>query len=221
MILLILLLIPFQSLAADNLIFTEVQISGESTNQSYIKIHNPNQTAIDLSGYKLRKKSSTGKEYSLRVFPKESFVSPQGYFVWANSRDDYHLFLNADVYSTGSITKNNSVALFSPQGEIIDALAWGNGENQFFLGECFPLNPEKNIQIKRIKNDFYQNTGNNAQDFVLSSQESLSAQNYQTVETFLDKETNFPLTQGLSTSLFLGFLALFFKKPLIQKNGRT
>ncbi len=213
---LVVLLLPFKIFSMGNdLIIVEIKVRGESPDNSYIKIYNPSDNNIDVTRFRIRKKSSTGREYSVRVFPQESFIPAKGYFLWANSKDEYHLSLDADVYSATSISGNNSVALFSSNGEIIDAVAWGNGENQFVSGDAFPFNPEADETIKRIRNDFYRNTENNADDFYLFSDKkqhpSISGI---TEKTFLEKNTGFLWLQGLSLAFASGLLILYIKKAI-------
>jgi len=206
-------LLPLNASAAENLIITEVKVRGVSPDNSFIRIHNPTGREIDVSGFRLRKKSSTGREYSLRVFPSGSSISSGGYFLWANSRGNYHLEADSDVYSTASIASNNSVALVSPEGKIIDALAWGEGENQFKKGDPFPQNPSEDQTIKRREeNGSYRNTGNNSRDFYLFPQKEIPVAGGETKTTPLEKDSQFPLVKGLSLSITLAFLLLYFKK---------
>ncbi len=198
--------------ANNNLLITELQVRGETPNNCFIKIYNPKNVALDISGYRLRKKTSTGREYSIRVFPEGSIINAKGYFIWANSRDDYHLSLQANVYSTASISANNSVALFSNDGLIVDALAWGEGENQFVLGDPFPFNPQEKEKIKRIKNDFYRNTDNNEQDFYLFSENQTLDLDYKLETSSLKKDEQFPLASAISFSLILAAVFIYFKK---------
>ncbi len=143
-------------------IITEVQIGGNP----HIVLFNQEENEIDISGFKLRKRSSTGKEYSVRVFPQGSMVAGKGNFTWANSKNDYHLSVKADVWSTAGISRNNSVALLSPSDEIIDSVAWGDGENQF--GSNALSNPTEGQIIKRSRsNGEYLITGDNSVDFFL------------------------------------------------------
>ncbi len=213
---LVILLLPFKIFSIGNdLIIVEIKVRGESPDNSYIKIYNPSDSNIDITRFRIRKKSSTGKEYSVRVFPQESFIPAKGYFLWANSKDEYHLSQDADVYSATSISSNNSVALFSSDGEIIDAVAWGSGENQFVLGDAFSFNPETDEIIKRIRNDVYRNTGNNAEDFYLFSDKKQNPSvSGITEKTFLEKDTEFPLLQGLSLAFLSGLLILYIKKAI-------
>lgn len=151
------------------LLIVEVQIAGDKPNNDFIKIYNPGNNDIDISGYKLRKRASTGNESSIRVFPKGSKILARDYFLWANSREDFHLTFGADVWSTATLSRNNSIALLCPENVILDALAWGKSQNPFVKGLPFPENPSANQQLKRkLINSSYQDTNNNSQDFYLS-----------------------------------------------------
>lgn len=162
---------PFPGIRAEvnRLLIVEVQITGDISSNDFIKIYNPAGQDINVSGYKLRKRVSTGSESSLRVFPKESLIKANGYFIWANSKENFYLTLGANVWSTDTLTKNNSIALFNQEGVIIDALAWGKSQNPFLKGSPFPENPESNQKLKRKQTGgIYQDTNNNAQDFYLN-----------------------------------------------------
>lgn len=162
-------LVPLKSALTENLLIVEVQIAGEKADNDFIKIYNPSNYDLDITGYKLRKKSSTGNQSSIRVFPPGSKILARGYFLWANSKEDFHLTIGANVWSKTTLAKNNSIALLNPEGLIIDALAWGESQNPFVRGSPFPENPVVNQQLKRKKaNGDYQETGNNNQDFYLS-----------------------------------------------------
>lgn len=167
---LILLFLPLLSSANFNhLIITEIQIEGNHSSEDYIKIYNPTSNQIDASGFKLRKRSSTGKEYSIRVFPKDSIIAPFSFFVWANSKGNFADRIKANVRSSATISKNNSIALLNKKGEVLDALCWGNSKNPLKETKCFPQNPGKNQQLKRkINNGEYQDGNNNENDFYLS-----------------------------------------------------
>ena len=180
-----LLFLPFNTILAENLLIVEVQIAGDSSNNDYIKIYNPQNQEVDVSGYKLRKRSSTGSESSIKVFPNGSKISAKGFFIWANSQNDYYLKINADIWSSATLAKNNSVALLNLEGKIIDALTWGKSQNPFVKGLPFPENPGPNQQLKRKKiNGVYQNTNNNSQDFFI----------FPIVESKIENSKEFPNT---------------------------
>ena len=162
-------LIPLKSVFAENFLIVEVQIAGEKDNNDFIKIYNPSNEDLNIAGYKLRKRSSTGSKSSIRVFPQDSKIPAKGYFLWANSKDNFHLTVSADVCSTATLAKNNSIALLNPAGIIIDALAWGESQNPFVEEVPFPENPGHNQKLERKKiAGVYQDTNNNANDFYLN-----------------------------------------------------
>ncbi len=156
--------------SASALIITEVQISGDQIDQDYVKIYNPGEE-LDVSGFQLKKKSSTGNEYSLRSFPRETFIEKESYLIWANSKNNFNELTGATLSSKATLSENNSIALFDPLGNIVSALAWGEGQNPFIEGSVAVRNPEKNQLIKRRKIDNeYQSTQSNQNDFYLTGE---------------------------------------------------
>ena len=169
-LLLLFFVLPIFSCQAtnDHLLIVEIQIAGEKASNDFIKIYNPSDKTLDISGYKLRKRVSTGSESSVCVFPKNSQIGSKNYFLWANSKDGYAKSIGADVERTATLAKDNSIAILNPDNEIIDALAWGESQNPFVEGLPFPTNPKANQQLKRKQSEgAYQDTDNNNQDFEL------------------------------------------------------
>jgi hypothetical protein len=145
-----------------------VQIAGASSTNDFVKLFNPTGNVLDISGWSLRKKSSTGTDQSIRQFPNASGVLPGAYFVWANSAGDFSASINADASSTATLAAANSVALVNASGTIVDALAWGSGVNQYGEGNPYPTDPGVNQVLTRIfLNGVPQDTDNNATDFIL------------------------------------------------------
>ncbi len=146
-----------------DLLVVEIQIRGEVSSNDFIKIYNSSNQEINIEGYKLRKRTSSGKEYSIRVFPKTSSIPGKGYFLWANSRDSFHETINADIWSTATIAQNNSIALLDPENKIIDAVTWGENQGPF-NEKGINENPEIKL-IRKSSSGIYQNTKDNSQDF--------------------------------------------------------
>lgn len=156
----------------NHLVIAEVQITGASTTNDFIKIFNPTGAAVDASGWKLRKRTQTqsgDNYYSLRVFPSGSSIAAQGYFVWANSAGGFSEFIGANTSSTQTLAADNSTALLDANDAIVDALAWGSGHtNPYVEGSAYPTNPDVNQVLKRkFTNGAVQDTNNNAADFEL------------------------------------------------------
>jgi hypothetical protein len=163
-----LFLAPARSISAESLLIAEVQIAGESANNDFIKIYNPGNNDLDITGFKLRKRSSSGSESSIRVFPKDSKVLAKNYFLWTNSEGNFASSIGANISSKTTLARNNSIAILDPDGQILDSLAWGESQNPFAEGQPFLENPEANQKLERKQsNNIYQDTDNNIQDFYL------------------------------------------------------
>ncbi len=213
------LFFPFFS---ESLIITEIQIEGETPDECYIKIHNPGERPVDATGYRLRKKSSTGRDYSVRVFPENSVIDKKGYFLWASSRNEaFPEEKGADILSGQYLSYNNSIALFDREGNILDAVGWGEGEDPYFSGTVLP-NPGEDQIIKRAKEDGeYLRTGNSLDDFFFypPSPSPLQIEDFYQEEK--EEEKTSPFFTSIITSFFAALLILYLKRKIYGKNGRT
>ncbi len=156
------------TVTSSTLVIAEIQIAGAASSDDFVKIFNSTAAAVDVGGWKLRKKSKSGADYSLRVFPPDSSVPAGGYFIWANATDGFGDAMQANVTSTETLAADNSVALFDAAGVLIDAVAWGEGTNQYVEGVPFPTNPEPNQVLKRrYVDNAIVDANDNATDFAL------------------------------------------------------
>jgi hypothetical protein len=154
--------------APSHVLIAAVQIAGAAANNDLVKLYNPTTAAIDMSGWKLHKKSSTGTDYSLKVFPAGSVIGAGQSFVWANSEDGFSGTVGANVSSTETLAADNSVALMDAAGNIVDAVAWGTGANQYGEGPPYPTSPGANQLLSRRSSDgVMADTGDNSDDFAL------------------------------------------------------
>jgi predicted extracellular nuclease len=207
------LFLLFSPLFSSGIIITEIQIEGESANECFIKIYNPENKEIDISGYKLRKKTSSGTDSSIRVFPKGSFIKSNSFFLWGSSKEkSYPEKIGADVSSIQTLSKNNSIALLNKEGELIDAVSWGEGENAYILGN--PLeNPENGQIIKRkIDNKKYLQTEDNFFDFYLYPPTTSPSQIEKTYSEKEEKKNKSPLFISFLSSIIIASIVLYLKK---------
>ncbi|MBI4021799.1 MAG: lamin tail domain-containing protein, partial [Candidatus Andersenbacteria bacterium] len=139
-----------ESFQADHVVISEVQIRGASTLNDFVELYNPTSEDVDVSGWKLRKKSSTGTESSVVVLDAGSEVSAHGFFLWANSLDGYAASLEADASTTQTLAPDNSVALRDADDVFVDQVAWGSGAGvQFIERAPFAQNPGQHQSIER------------------------------------------------------------------------
>ena len=161
---------PVQASAVSltHIVIAQIQIAGASSSNDFVKLYNPTAAAIDMSGWKLHKKSSTGTDYSLRTFANGTVIAPGAYFVWANSAGGFAQSMGADVSSTETLAADNSVAIMDASGTIVDAVAWGTGTNQYVEGLPYATDPLANqILVRKSLGDVMVDTDNNAEDFTL------------------------------------------------------
>ena len=155
------------------ILISEIQIEGANTNHDFIELYNPNDSNADISGYKLRKRTSTGGEYSINVLSSGSIIAGKGYYLWASSKDeDYPLSINSDTYTKQTLAATSSIALLTPDDAIISALAWGSSTNPFVEGSPFHESPGKNKSLGRIWDadaGEYKNSGDNSLDFEIQT----------------------------------------------------
>ena len=147
------------------ILISEVQAASASDEKSeFIELYNPNDKAVDLTGWYLQRKTKEGKSYSSyaanTLFSGQQ-IPAKGYFLIA--RTGY--FSGANIFVESPITKDNSFVIKNPNGEISDML--GFGEAQDF--EVSPaVNPVNGQSIgRKVFDGVEQDTDNNLADFEL------------------------------------------------------
>jgi hypothetical protein len=156
------------SVAGSHILIAAVQIAGEASTNDFVKLYNPSSATVDLDGWKLRKRSQTGVDYSLRTIPADMTIGPGKYFVWANSGDGFSASIGANISSTETLAGNNSIALIDADGDIEDALAWGTGTGQYGEGAPYADNPAAGqVLARKMSASAPTDTRSNADDFVL------------------------------------------------------
>ena len=152
----------------NHILIAAVQTGGASSSNDLVKLYNPTAAAIDVSGWKLHKKSETGTDYSLKEFPAGSTIAAGQFFVWANSIGGFSETVDANVSSTETLAADNSVAIMDSAGDIVDAVAWGTGTSQYGEGPPYPTSPGANQLLSRRSSDgAMADTGDNSDDFTI------------------------------------------------------
>ncbi|MEK7187453.1 MAG: lamin tail domain-containing protein [Patescibacteria group bacterium] len=159
------------STSLNHLVISEIQITGGvgETDKDYIKIFNPTANVVDLSGWRLKKRTQSGTESSIKVFASGATILPASIFLWANSNDGFSETIGAQASSTQTLAGDTSVALMDASSTIIDTVAWGSGHvGPFVEGSVFPDNPLVGQLLKRrVVNGVFEDTDSNAEDFLI------------------------------------------------------
>ncbi|MBS3902930.1 MAG: lamin tail domain-containing protein [Anaplasmataceae bacterium] len=159
------------STSTGKVVIVEVQISGGEglTSNDYVKLYNMGAENVDVGDWRLRKRTQSGSESSIKVLPAGSVIVPGGSFMWANSVDGFSETIGANTSSTQTLAANNSVGLDNGERVLIDAVGWGEAlVNPYAEGGVYPTNPEGGQVLKRkTSGSGYQDTDDNASDFVI------------------------------------------------------
>jgi len=147
-------------------LISEIQVASETDEkEEFVELYNPNSSAVSLTGWYLQKKTATGQSYSSwasSTLFKDKTIPAKGYFLIA--RESYFASL-ADIFTTNSISSDNSFILKNPGGEISDKVGWGNAQD--FETQA-TISPESGQTVGRIFLQAYdaeKDTQNNFADF--------------------------------------------------------
>lgn len=108
---------------------SEVQIAGEKSDDEFIELRNLSGESVSIGGWQLRRKTASGSESSIRVFPSDAAIPPGGFYLWANSKGAF-ASLADETSSSSALANNNAIGLYTHSGSdgvLVDSVAWGEG----------------------------------------------------------------------------------------------
>jgi len=208
-IILILSRLPIKA-ASDHVVISEIQTGKtNASTDEFVELYNPKNTDINLSNWKLTRKTSSGTE-SILISTISGTIKSHGFFLLAHPTG-YTGTASADqVYSeNNSITSNNTVLLYSNDGTIlVDKVGFGNAIDREETTETDPsagTSRERRANGNSTPATMFiggideligngEDTDNNANDFVLRNvpqpQNSLSIP--EPVPTVMPSDTSTP-----------------------------
>lgn len=123
-----------------NVVISEIQIAGTAANDEFVELYNPTNQAVDLTGWRLSRRSSsaTGSLTNL-VSSLSGSIQPRGYFLLANPA---FTSTQVDQYysaTTSGVAANNTVILFSDNGQtVVDKVGMGTAEDNETASSVLP-----------------------------------------------------------------------------------
>jgi hypothetical protein len=112
---------------------TAIQFSGGTgkADEDFIEITNTTDEKIAMDDYRLVKKTSSGKQTSIKSFGNSDSIPAEGKFLWACSKNGFAESIGADVATSTTISESNGIAIIlgdTDSGTIIDSVNWGESK---------------------------------------------------------------------------------------------
>ncbi len=159
------LVVPFIAFGATNIVVNEIQTAGQTSKDEFVELYNPTDASIDVTGWRLTKKTATGNEANLVSTFSSMSIQPHGFLLIAHPTD-YKGSVSPDLtYSTSNtIADDNTVILYRDAGDTIVDLV-GVGKATVRDGTPAP-NPDAGQSITRRDG---LDTNNNGADFIIAA----------------------------------------------------
>ena len=177
---------PENSFAATNhVVISEIQTAGDITTDEFIELYNPTNTDIDITNWKLYKKTAAGTEEIL-VATATGNMPAHGFYLFAHT--DFDAGVSPDVTYSENFSNDNSVILRDENDSLIDLVGMGDALTNETTAVTGPI---ANRSIERKANSTStaldmttggvdkfngngEDTDNNFQDFVRHASPTIS-----------------------------------------------
>lgn len=114
---------------AHSVIISEIQIDGGTghTEDEFIELKNISNETIDISGWKIKKQTSSGSIDSIVSIPTDDciFLPPDTHFLWANTKGKFAPDADITTGSSSLLAKSNTFELLNDKDVVMDSLTWG------------------------------------------------------------------------------------------------
>lgn len=135
--------------ASSNVVISEIQISGaNSTTDEFVELYNASSSDVDLTDYKLTRKTSGGTE-SVLIEDLGGTIPAHGFYLLAN--ENYTGLIVGDETYSGNIAVDNSVILYDSTGTtVVDKV--GIGSEAEGEGGTYTSVPDDGRSVERKAN---------------------------------------------------------------------
>ena len=153
--------------SANHVVISEIQIAGSVANDEFVELFNPTENTIDLSSWKLARRTANGIDSSDYLTIDSSVsgtISPHGFYLVAHP--EYNGTITPDEFysatTSGRLAEDNAVLLYDNNHNLIDLVGLGDAQSS----ESGTIaNPSVGGSVRRINNS--EDTDNNSLDFTI------------------------------------------------------
>lgn len=136
--------------ATTHVVISQIQLSGTGNAQDeFVELYNPTDTPIEMTGWRLTRKSSSGGSIQNLVANLSGTIAPRSYYLISHPSASTASIADK-VYSSSSsaMTTNNTISLFSDAGvTIVDKIGLGTAVD--VESSAFATNPTNDQSIVR------------------------------------------------------------------------
>ncbi|MFH1226030.1 MAG: lamin tail domain-containing protein, partial [bacterium] len=156
---------------ADHLVISEIQLASQSDSKDeFVELYNPTAQNINLTDWRLKKKTASGNESNLLSSFPDIVISAKTHLLIAH-KTNYQGSITADLTfsgSTYSMADNNVILLYDNNNSLIDKVGLGSAIDKESTAADNPADGES-LERKPGNNNNDQDTDNNFEDFFLQS----------------------------------------------------
>lgn len=109
---------------AGHIVISEIQTYGVTSKDDFVRLYNSTANPVDISGWKLKKKTASGSEYNLVSSFEEGTIVPADSDFLITHKTDYQGAEPADATFSGatySIADTNIILLYNNEGVLVDS----------------------------------------------------------------------------------------------------
>ncbi len=163
--------LPTSSL--DHIVISEILAGAENNNNhDFIELYNPQNEAVDLTGYTLTYQLDRENDYiTLYHWDSYTLIPAFGHYLLGYTGEDFGVTVDAE-FKQNLIPAKGSLTLLNSKDEIQDILCWGKQDCKELEGSP-AASLIKGQSLERLPGGQAGNTtdtGNNAADFILNDQ---------------------------------------------------
>lgn len=160
-----------ENLVSPDLVISQFQVAGGTANDEFIELHNTGSNSVDLNGYRVVYRSSSGtNDVNFANWTTSTIIPPGGYYLITNSSYDGAVpgdfTYNPATCSCAMSGSSGGIAIRFGDintGVIIDSVGYGSATNAFIETAVTNVPPSNSGQARA--DNACQDTDNNSNDF--------------------------------------------------------
>lgn len=142
-----------QNSIADHVVISEIQIAGDAdSDDEFVELYNPTGSTIDLTDWRLTRKTSSGTESNLLTTFPPSSIAAHSFILIASPEYDGSTSADLTYSTSGHLASNNTVVIYSDAGvTVVDKVGLGTATDA--EGSTIE-NPEDDGSVERKASAF-------------------------------------------------------------------